>query len=233
MPAAMTVLHVGCGAPNPEKLPAPFRGESWREIRFDIDPAVRPDVTGTMTDMSSFADGSVDAVYSSHNLEHLYVQEIPLALKEFIRVLKRSGFALITCPDLQSVATLVADDKLIEPAYTSPAGPIAPFDMIYGHRASLMKGNLHMAHRSGFTARLLAVTLREIGFAHVVVARDRPNFALWAIATKTIWPDAEAKAIVQLFMPPGTASHVGKSADTAAGRDKIEADQASGVLKTR
>lgn len=224
MPAAMTVLHVGCGAPNPEKLPAPFRGESWREIRFDIDPAVRPDVVGTMTDMSGFADGSVDAVYSSHNLEHLYVQEIPLALKEFTRVLKRSGFALITCPDLQSIAALVADDKLIEPAYVSPAGPIAPFDMIYGHRASLMKGNLHMAHRSGFTARLLAVTLREIGFAHVVVARDRQNFALWAIATKAIWPDAETKAIVQLFMPPGTADRVGSPAPATAGLDKIEAN---------
>lgn len=218
MPKAMKVLHVGCGSPKPEKLPAPFRGEAWREIRFDIDPNVRPDVVGTMTDMSAFADGSIDAVYSSHNLEHLYVQEIPLALKEFMRVLKRSGFALITCPDLQSIAALVAEDKLIEPAYTSPARPIAPFDMIYGHRASLMKGNLYMAHRSGFTARVLAMTLREIGFGHVVVTRDRAKFALWALATKAVWPDAETKSIVQLFMPPGTAGYVGKS---AADSDKI------------
>ena len=49
-----------------------------------------------------------------------------------------------------------------------------------------------------FTARLLALTLREIGFGHVVVARDRPNYALWALATKTVWPDAETKSIVQL-----------------------------------
>ncbi|HEY7687486.1 MAG TPA: methyltransferase domain-containing protein [Dongiaceae bacterium] len=220
MAEALTLLHVGCGPANPAKLPAPFRRENWREIRFDIDPAVRPDVTGSMTDMSKFQDGTIDAIYSSHNLEHLYVQEVPVALREFIRVLKRSGFALITCPDLQSIATLVADDKLIEPAYLSAAGPISPFDMIYGHRASLVKGNLHMAHRSGFTARLLAVTLREMGFGHVVVARDRPNFALWALATKTVWPDAETKSIVQLFMPAGTADHVGNTVNAAASGNK-------------
>src|SRR5262245_52198378 len=220
MAEAMTLLHVGCGPANSAKLPAPFRGDNWREIRFDIDPAVRPDVTGTMTDMSSFTDGSIDAIYSSHNLEHLYVQEVPLALREFVRVLKPSGFVLITCPDLQSIAALVADDKLVETAYISSAGPISPFDMIYGHRASLVKGNLHMAHRSGFTARLLAVTLREIGFGHVVVARDRQNFALWALATKTVWPDAETKSIVQLFMPPGTANHVGNTVNAAAGGNK-------------
>jgi len=212
-----TVLHVGCGAPSPNKLPAPFRGNGWREIRFDIDPNVKPDVIGTMTDMAGFADGSVDALYSSHNIEHLYVQEIPLALREFLRVLAPKGFALITCPDLQAIATLVADDKLIEPAYISPAGPISPFDMLYGHRASLMRGNLHMAHRSGFTARLLALTLREIGFAHVVVARDRPNYALWAIATRNQWADTDIKKAAGLFMPHGTADHIGKSETARTG----------------
>ncbi len=216
-PGNKTVLHVGCGPPAPNKLPKPFRNGDWREIRFDIDPNVKPDVVGTMTDMAGFADGAVDAVYSSHNIEHLYVQEIPLALREFLRVLTGSGFALITCPDLQSIATLVADDKLIEPAYISPAGPISPFDMLYGHRASLMRGNLHMAHRSGFTARLLALTLREIGFAHVVVARDRPNYALWAIATKSRWADADMKKAAQLFMPHGTADHVGKTESARTG----------------
>jgi predicted SAM-dependent methyltransferase len=205
-----TVLHVGCGQPAPNKLPAPFRKEGWHEIRFDIDPDVKPDVVGSMTDMSNFADGSVDALYSSHNIEHLYVQEIPLALREFLRVLNDRGFALITCPDLQAIAKLVAEDKLIEPAYVSPAGPISPFDMLYGHRASLLRGNLHMAHRSGFTARLLAVTLREIGFFHVVVARDRPNYALWAIGTKGNWAQADIKAATERFMPRGTADHVGK-----------------------
>ena len=77
-----------------------------------------------MTSMVAVADQSVDAVFSSHNIEHLYPHEIPLAVAEFLRVLKMDGFAVITCPDLQSVAVLVAQDKLTEPAYVSPAGPL-------------------------------------------------------------------------------------------------------------
>ena len=30
-----------------------------------------------------------------------------------------------------------ADDKLLEPAYHAPAGPIAPLDILYGHRPAL------------------------------------------------------------------------------------------------
>ena len=52
-----------------------------------------------------------------------------LALSEFIRVLKSDGIALITCPDLKSVCALIAEDRLTEAAYTSPAGPIAPLNV--------------------------------------------------------------------------------------------------------
>lgn len=102
---------------------------------------------GTMTDMASVASESGDAIFSSHNIEHLYPHEVPVALAEFLRVLKPNGFAVITCPDLQAVCALVAEDKLTEPAYTSPAGPITPLDILYGLRSSMQKGNLYMAHR--------------------------------------------------------------------------------------
>jgi len=48
------------------------RTKGWKEIRLDIDPANAPDILGTMLDMPAVADGSVDAIYSSHNIEHLY-----------------------------------------------------------------------------------------------------------------------------------------------------------------
>ncbi|MDO8705893.1 MAG: methyltransferase domain-containing protein [Sulfuricaulis sp.] len=62
-----------------------------------------------MTDMSAVATGSVDAVYSSHNIEHLYPHEVPVALAEFRRVLRGDGLLVIACPDLQSVCALVAE----------------------------------------------------------------------------------------------------------------------------
>ena len=93
---AKTLLNVGCG---PVGRIHGFKGfEGWNEVRLDIDPAVEPDVLGTMTDMSAVATGSVDAIVSSHNIEHLYPHEVPQALAEFLRVLKDDGLVLITCP---------------------------------------------------------------------------------------------------------------------------------------
>jgi len=177
-----TVLHVGCGMADPRKLPpAFFEPGSWQEVRLDIDPGVAPDIIATITDMHAVADASVDAVWSAHNVEHLFAHEVPLALAEFRRVLRPEGFALITVPDLQRAAELVAQDQLAEPAYVSPAGPIAPLDMLYGHGAAIAAGNHFMAHRTGFTARTLDAALRHAGFGTVRVIRDNA-FALWATA---------------------------------------------------
>ena len=93
-------LHVGCGQKRIDRTP--FAGSNWDEIRLDINPDNSPDIIGTMLDMSAIDSGSVDAVFSSHNIEHLYPHEVPTALIEFKRVLSPGGFALITCPDLQS-----------------------------------------------------------------------------------------------------------------------------------
>lgn len=175
-------LHVGCGPKRKNQTTSGFA--EWNEIRFDIDESVRPDLVGTMTDMSSVSSESVDAIFSSHNIEHLYPHEVPVALSEFLRVLKSDGFAIITCPDLKSVSELIAQDKLTEPAYTSPAGPIAPLDILYGLRTSMAKGNLYMAHRCGFTQKVLTSTLHSAGFRSVCAAtRGAPYFDIWACAT--------------------------------------------------
>lgn len=180
-----TFLHVGCGSNRKDATTAGFQSADWAELRLDIDPNVAPDIVGTMTAMPQIPAGSVDAVFSSHNLEHLYAHEVPVALNEFRRVLKPDGFAVITCPDLQSICALVAEDKLDAPAYESPAGPIAPLDVLYGLRPALAAGHLHMAHRGGFTQRTLGDALRAAGFANGALSRrPQPHFDLWAVATK-------------------------------------------------
>ncbi|MFN5723357.1 MAG: SAM-dependent methyltransferase, partial [Betaproteobacteria bacterium] len=62
-----TLLHIGCGPKRKEHTTRAFNTPDWKELRLDIDPTVQPDVTGTMTDMSAVASGSVQAVFSSHN----------------------------------------------------------------------------------------------------------------------------------------------------------------------
>ena len=196
-----TFLHVGCGPKHKGKTVAGFQGDDWKEIRLDIDASVEPDIVGSMLDMPAVKSASVDAVFSSHNIEHLYPHEIPVALQEFLRVLKPKGFLLLTCPDLQSVAKLVAEDKLTEAAYTSPAGPIAPIDMIYGHRPQLAAGNLFMAHKCGFTLRVLIGTLKLAGFMAVAGKRREPAFDLWVVASKADLTDKEIRKLAEDFLP--------------------------------
>ena len=197
----MKFLHVGCGNKTKTSTTPAFNSPEWQEIRFDIDEKVNPDIVGTMTDMNSVATGSVDAIYSSHNIEHLYPHEVGAALLEFHRVLVDDGFVMLTCPDLQSVCELVAEDKLLDAAYVSPAGPIAPIDMLYGLRTSMAAGNLHMAHRSGFTKKTLIGTFEYFGFPSVAGARRRENFDLFCLASKKKLKDNELISLAKSHFP--------------------------------
>lgn len=204
-----TFLHVGCGPvfldpiTNQAQRPLGFNVQNWNELRLDIDPRVKPDVVGTMTDMSAVATGSVDAVFSSHNIEHLYPHEVPLALAEFKRVLRSDGFVVITCPDLRSVCALVADDKLTQPAYMSGIGPITPLDILYGLRSAMSAGNLFMSHRCGFTLNVLLATLEVAGFAKVVGNCRPQEFDLWALASVSDIDNVKIVAQAREFFPPG------------------------------
>lgn len=181
-------LHVGCGEPAPQFLPVMFRDGTWNEVRLDINPAVEPDIVGSITDMSMISSGRFDAVYSSHNIEHLYAHEVALAVKEFARVLSPRGFLFITCPDLQSVAAKVAEGGIGEPVYDSPAGPITPLDIIFGFQKELLAGNHWMAHKTGFTQRSLAEHLSKNGFAKATVVRRAKSFALVGVAYRESHP---------------------------------------------
>ncbi len=79
-----TFLHVGCGPKRKDRTTPGFNTPEWTELRLDIDESVSLDIVGTMTDMSQVSDASVDALFSSHNIEHLYPHEVPKALTEFL-----------------------------------------------------------------------------------------------------------------------------------------------------
>ena len=194
-------LHIGCGLHRKDQTTRGFNSEAWRELRLDIDATVAPDIVASMLHMAPVADGSVDAVYSAHNIEHLYPHEVPVALAEFRRVLAPGGFAVIVCPDLQTACALVAEDRLTESAYVSPAGPITPLDILYGYRPSLAQGNLFMAHKCGFTERVLTATLQAAGFASIATRRRPERFDLWALATASPQPEDAIRALALTHFP--------------------------------
>jgi len=197
-----TVLHVGPGhRQSGAKLPDGFESGEWKEIRLDIDPGNEPDILGSMLDMSAVGSGSVDAIYSAHNIEHVYAHEVPLVLAEFLRVLKPEGFVVVTCPDLQAVCAMVAKGGLTEPAYQSKAGPITPLDILYGHGDALKAGYHFMAHKTGFTEGSLTQALLEAGFAQVASKCRARGWDLWALATKGVMGDEVLREMAGKLLP--------------------------------
>ena len=195
-----TFLHVGCGGQNKSHLLG-FNNDNWKEIRLDIDKDVNPDIVGTLIDMKSVETGSVDAVYSSHNIEHIFPHEVPIALREFYRVLKDDGIVVITCPDIQSVGEAVAQDKLFEPCYESSMGSVTAFDILYGHRKTTLDGNIFMIHKGGFTYSTLDKAFLETGFKARVGGRRPGVFDLYLVAFKQLKSEEEVKKIAAPFIP--------------------------------
>jgi predicted O-linked N-acetylglucosamine transferase (SPINDLY family) len=197
-----TMLHVGPGhRASGAKLPQAFQGADWREIRLDIDPTTESDILGSMLDMRAVEDMSVDAIYSAHNIEHVHTHEVPKVLSEFLRVLKPEGFLVVTCPDLQTVSQLVAEDKLGDAAYASKAGPITPLDIIYGHGQAVAAGHHYMAHKTGFTLKTLINALRSSGFATTAGKRRLRGLDLWVLATRCGREEQEIRAMAKQFLP--------------------------------
>jgi predicted SAM-dependent methyltransferase len=193
-------LHVGCGPQNKSGLKG-FNSDEWKEIRFDIDESVNPDIQGTLTDMNLVESSSLDAIFSSHNIEHIYAHEVPIALREFNRVLKDDGIVVITCPDLQSVCEAVAKNKLLETLYVSQAGPISPIDILYGHRGFIANGNIYMAHKCGFTYQTLVGAFYEAGFKSNYGGSRSQAFELWLIASKNEKSVKVLKNLAIEFLP--------------------------------
>ena len=195
-----TFLHVGCGHKNKSRCRG-FNNDNWKEIRFDIDKSVNPDIVCTLIDMKLVQTGSVDAVYSSYNIDHIYPHEVPIALREFYRVLKEDGIVVITCQDIQGVCEIIAQDKLLEPLYESPIGPISPIDVLYGSRKQIAGGNEYMAKKGGFTYSALNGSLYEAGFKVRVGGRRPETWDLWIVAFKQKKPEEEIRKIAMPFIP--------------------------------
>jgi SAM-dependent methyltransferase len=190
------VLNVGSGATSISGLHPAFRGERWREVRFDIDAGVRPDIVGSVLDLANFvAKASYDAIWCSHVLEHLHTHEVVPALRQFRGALNADGFALISCPDLKAVARFILENEVETIAYESGAGPIRALDMIYGHARSIAQGRGYMAHHTGFTRERLGRVALDAGFSEARVL-EGPGYDLWALL---LMPDADLESLSELF----------------------------------
>ena len=115
------------------------------------------------------------------------------------RVLRKDGVALSTVPDLQAAAKMIAEDRMFEVAYQSPAGPITPFDIVYSYRGFVGRDRHYMAHHSGFTLATLVQAFKDAGFCGVIGIRG--NFDLWVLATELPQSDETLRRLAAEFVP--------------------------------
>ena len=148
-------LHIGSRA----------RAEGW--TTFDIEPGPGVDIVGNCKDLSALADESVETIYASHVLEHLgYQADLKRALREWLRVLRPGGTAMISVPDLDILCRLFVDPR------------VSPEDRLYVMR--MMFGGQQEPsdfHHVGLNFDFLHYYLADAGFAGV---RRVPSFGLFA-----------------------------------------------------
>jgi predicted SAM-dependent methyltransferase len=143
-------LHVG----GQQKMPG------WKIL--NAQPGLHVDYVGDCSDLSQFADQSVDQIYASHVLEHLsHVDALPRALAEFKRVLKKGGKAMISVPDFEVLCRLFLDPK------HGPSERLHIMRMVFGGQI-----DEHDFHRVGLTFEILNGYLIQAGFERVERSGD-------------------------------------------------------------
>lgn len=197
MKQKMKFLHIGCGPKRKDRTTSVFNTDAWEEVTFDIDSECNPDVIGSMTDLSMIESNSFDAVYSSHNIEHLYMHEANKAVKEFKRVLKHDGYVMIVCPDIISTCEAIIEKGPMEPLYYLRNNQneldknifVAGIDILYGWRPPIQQGNHYMAHKFAYSEKSLTSLFLDAGFKKVASTSRKSYYDINLIAFKDSSPE--------------------------------------------
>lgn len=120
------------------------RGEEYRSVS----PFGHAEIKAEMWALP-FTDASVDAIWSSHALEHVSIYRVAAALREWARVLKPGRVAIVQVPNFDYVAKywLTGPDRAWAEA------------MVFGTQAD--DGQYH---KCAFTAASLRADMEAAGF---------------------------------------------------------------------
>jgi predicted SAM-dependent methyltransferase len=147
-------LHLGCGTkylPGFINIDANFREkiDVWLDVRCGL----------------PYRDASIDSIYSTHVLEHLYPDELDELLRECVRVLKPGGGMRTIVPSLASAVAAYCQKRESWFAswpqhYESMGGKFSNFVFCSGQ------------HRTAFDFEYLAEVLKKSGFSEVLPSRE-------------------------------------------------------------
>lgn len=162
-------------------------------VNIDIGPVYKKDVWLDIRNGLPFTDETVDVLYSSHLLEHLFIDELQRVLRECHRVLKPSGAFRILVPSVEkAVQAYVSNDR--EWFADWPRS----FESIGGRLCNYLLCDGQ--HRSMFDFVFMREMLLEAGFASVVEgeprASERVDVATLSVA-EPLEPEVDRSLVVE------------------------------------
>lgn len=131
------------------------------------------------TDLSEFADGSVNAIYASQLLEHFTLVEATKMIQEWRRALQDRGWLIVGVPDMEEIIEVMYK---WQPRPTNVWESIMKF--VYGWQEEVGEGQVH---KWGYSAEYLMEFLKKMGFRVLRVYRGyprRPTPTIMVIAEK-------------------------------------------------
>lgn len=129
------------------------RVDGWEVL--NAVPADCVDHLGNANDLSRFPDGTFEAVYASHVLEHFdYKDELLKTLKEWHRVLEPGGKLYVSVPDMDVLCRLYIERKQL-----NGSERFHVMRMMFGGHI-----DEYDYHLVGLNDELLAAFLQEAGF---------------------------------------------------------------------
>lgn len=186
-------------AANPSAPYVPTRGEplrlhiggeeareGWKIVNIQAHPGV--DFVGSATDLSRFADESVEEIYASHIYEHLdYSKELAKGLAEAFRVLKPGGLLRAGVPDLEILCRL-----MIEPRLT--------LEQKFHVQRMIFGGHMdeHDYHYVGLTMDIFGSYLWTAGFRNIRRVR---SFGLFNDTTELMFGDVPISLNLMAIKP--------------------------------
>jgi predicted SAM-dependent methyltransferase len=165
-------LHLGSGA---NRLPG------W--VNIDL-LGMGSDLAWDLRRRLPFADGSAQAAFLEHVIEHFTLADALAVLEDCHRVLAPGGTIRVGVPDLgRYIHSYAGDRKLIEqtrPSRPTPLLAVAEVTQFHGHR-------------SAYDAETLALLLKEVGFIDVDVQGFGESKALDPV------PDLEERRLETVY----------------------------------